>query len=76
MFIKKLCLVKMKKCVATKRARGSSSSSFDIERFVSAEAETRFYDSIKRRSSLKERGFELEPSYMAKYETVIENRGW
>ena len=45
----------MKKSVAHKRSQGSSSSSFDTKRFVSADAEARFHHSIKRRARLKER---------------------
>ena len=66
----------MKKSVAHKRSQGSSSSSFYTKRFVLADAEARFYDSVKRRVRLKERGFELNSPHLAYFETIITQRGW
>ena len=67
----KLLLIIMKKTTA-KRARGSSSASFDAKRFVLVEAEARFHDSIKRGVGLKERGFEIDSPYMHFIEAIIE----
>ena len=64
----------MKKSVAHKRSRRSSSSAFNMKRFVLVDAEARFYDSVKQRAGLKERGFEINPTYMGHYEAVINKR--
>ena len=50
----------LKKVVASKRPRGSSSFEFDKTMFVSVEAEARFNDSITHWSGLKERGFDID----------------
>ena len=71
-----LCKKKKKKSVAHKRSRESSSSSFEMKRFVSADAEARFHDSIKRRTGLKDREFELDSPHLAYFETIIAQRGW
>ena len=72
---KMLCLYcekKMsKKSVAHKRSWGSSFSSYDMRQFVSANAEARFHDSVKRRASIKERGFDLDSSHLQYFETII-----
>ena len=65
-----------KKTVAHKRPRGSSSSTFDHTRFVSAEAEARFNDSCTRRVGLKERGLEADEVYMQYLTATIESQGW
>lgn len=65
----------MKKTTA-KRARGSSSSLFDAKRFVYAEAEARFHDSVKRREGLKERGFELDSPHFHIFGAVIKKQCW
>ena len=67
-----------KKAVASKRPRGSSSSKFDKTRFVSAEVEARFNDSVTRRSGLKEQGFDLDvENYRVQYyHRMIESWGW
>ena len=65
----------MKKSTTTKRARGSSSSSFDNKRFVSADAEAHFQDSVKRRAGLKERGFDIDYPYLADFESIVMRRG-
>ena len=72
MFVKK----NMKKSMAHKRSRGSSSSSFDTKQFLLANAEARFHDLVKRRAALKERGFELDSSHLEYFETIIAQRGW
>ena len=59
----------MKKSTTTKRARRSSSSSFDNKRFVSADVEAYFHDSVKRR-------FEIDSPYLLDFETIIKQRGW
>ena len=61
----------VKKSVAQKRSRGSSSSSFDMKRFVLADAEARFCGLVKRRVGLKERGFNLDSSQLQYFETII-----
>ena len=66
----------MKRNTTTKRARGSSSSSFDNKQFVSAHAEAHFHDLVKKRSSLKEKGFEIDSHYLSAFETIIKHRGW
>ena len=66
----------MKKSTATKRAKGSSSSSFEAKRFVSAEVEARFHDLVKRRPGLKEQGFEIDSPHLEYIETIITRRGW
>ena len=43
---------------------------------MSADAQARFHDSVKRRSGLKERGFEIDSPYLADFETIIKQRGW
>ena len=65
---------KNEESVAHKKSRGSSSSSFDMKRFVSADAEARFHDLVKRRARLKERGFELDSSHLEYFETIIAQR--
>ena len=64
---KKLCLEfflfkKMgpKKTVVHKRPRGSSSSNFDPMRFISADADARFHDSVTQRLGLQEQGFDID----------------
>ena len=59
-----------------KREKGSSSSSFDNKRFVSADAEARFHDSVKGMLGLKERGFGIDSSHLVYFETIITRRGW
>ena len=68
----------LKKVVASKRPRGSSSSEFDKTMFVSAEAEARFNDSVTRRSGLKEQGFDIdvENPRVEYFWRVIDSRGW
>ena len=67
-----------KKTVANKRPRGSSSTEYDKTRFVSAEVEARFNNSVTRWSGLKERGFDInmENSRMEYFQRVIQSRGW
>ena len=66
----------MKKSVAHKRSRGSSSSSFDTKRFVSANAEALFHNLVKQRVELKEISFEIYSSHLAYFETIIAQKGW
>ena len=47
-----------------------------MKRFVLADAEARFHDSVKRRAKLKEKGFELDSSHLAYFETIIALRVW
>ena len=65
-----------KKSVAHKRSQRSSSSSFDMKRFVSADAEARFHDLVKRRAGQKEKGFDLDSSHLQYFETSIAQKGW
>ena len=67
-----------KKSTATKRARPSSSTDYDHNLFISAEATARFQSSITRRSGIQERGFELdsENSRTANFSQTIQERGW
>ena len=67
-----------KKSIATKRARPSSSTEFDHNRFVSAAAEARFQSSITRRLCIKERDFELDSgnSKTTNFSQTIQERGW
>ena len=66
----------MKKSTTIKRARGSSSSSFDNKRFVFADIEGHFHDSVQRRLGLKERGLEIDSPYLENFETIFKQRGW
>ena len=50
----------LKKAMASKGPRGSSSSEFDPKRFISADPEARFHDSVTRRLELREWGFDLD----------------
>ena len=49
-----------KKAIVSKRPKGSSSSEYDRSRFVSADAEVRFHNSVTRRSGIRERGFDID----------------
>ena len=51
----------MKKSKATKKAKGSSSSSFNAKRFVSVEVEAHFHNSVKRRLGLRSEGLKSIP---------------
>ena len=64
--------------MAGKRPRGSSSFEFDPKRFVSADAEARFHDSVTRQLGLREWGFDLdvENPRVEYFQRVIESRGW
>ena len=67
-----------KKVVANKRPRGSSSSDFNHKRFVSADVEARFNDSVTRRSGLREQDFDLdiENPRVECFKRVIKSQGW
>ena len=69
-------LLIMKKSVAHKKSKGSSPPSFITKRFVSADVEARFHYLVKMRAKLKERGFEINSSHLAYFETIITQRGW
>ena len=66
----------MNKSVAHKRSKGSSSSSFDMQRFMQADAQARFNDLVKQKASLKERGCEIDSSHLAYFEAIIVQSGW
>ena len=47
-----------------------------MKRFMSADVEAQFHDSVKWRAGLKERGFDLDSSHLQYFETIIAQRGW
>ena len=67
-----------KKVVAHKQPKGSSSFDFDQKRFVLADVQARFDNSVTGRSGLRERGFDIdiESPRMEHFKRIIESRGW
>ena len=69
---------KLKKSIASKRPRGSSSFNYDCTRFVSTNTEGQFYTLVTWRSGIKKRGFDInvENSRVEDFQRVIHSRGW
>ena len=66
----------MKKSTTTKRTRGSSSSTFDNKIFLSTNAKSHFHNSVKKRSCLNERVFEIDSPWLDYFDHIIKQRGW